>query len=363
VVVGPSGQLPLPWLAAPLQAALAQQRGHALLVQGHEGIGALPFVLTLAQAWLCESAAADKAAPCGHCGSCKLVQNRLHPDLQVLMPEVLRRRHEWPLVDDKAEGEDSKKKPSKQIRIDEVRGVIDWVFKTSSRGRGKVVVLHPAEALNVQSANALLKTLEEPPAGTRIVLSTADAAWLLPTVRSRCQTLRLQGPPPDEARAWLQAQGVDGAGELLAACSGRPLEAAEWFASGVRAEQWAALPGALSRGQSGALQGWPLPRVLDALHKLCHDAMARAAGASPRYFPAGSLALQGEVQGDVQRHFWALSAWSRELDRVARHDDHPFFEGLMLDALVAAASRALKSRTAGGRAHGMGRQALDTLPS
>lgn len=357
MVVGPDGQLPLPWLAAPLQAALAQQRGHALLVQGHEGVGALPFVLTLAQAWLCENRTAPllPTAPCGHCGSCKLVQNRLHPDLQVLMPEVLRRRHEWPLVDDKADSEDSKKKPSKQIRIDEVRGVIDWVFKTSARGRGKVVVLHPAEALNVQSANALLKTLEEPPAGTRIVLSTADAAWLLPTVRSRCQAVRLPGPAPAEALAWLQAQGVDGADVLLAACSGRPLEAAEWYAAGARAEQWQALPAALARGSAGTLQGWPLPRTLDALHKLCHDAMALASGATPRYFPAGSVQAGGNLQ--------ALSAWSRELDRVARHDEHPYFEGVMLDALVAAASRALNSRTSAGLTRGAPRRGLDTLPS
>ncbi len=355
MVVGPDGQLPLPWLAEPLQAALAQQRGHALLVQGHEGIGALPFVLSLAQAWLCESNSADSRPPCGRCGSCKLIQNHLHPDLQLLMPEVLRRQHDWPLVDDKADSDDSKRKPSKQIRIDEVRGVIDWVFRTSGRGRGKVVVLHPAEALNLQSANALLKTLEEPPPGTRILLSTADAAWLLPTVRSRCQMLKL--PPPSTAQAldWLQGQGVEGADVLLAASSGRPLEAAAWFASGVKADQWQALPGALSRGLPGALQGWPLPRVLDALHKLCHDAMALASGAAQRYFPAGSVPVGASLP--------ALSAWSRELDRVARHDDHPFFEGLMLDALVAAASRALNSRATTAHTRGAARRGLDTLPS
>jgi DNA polymerase III subunit delta' len=355
MVVGPDGQLPLPWLAAPLQAALSQQRGHALLVQGHEGLGALPFVLTLAQAWLCESAAGVGQTPCGHCGSCKLVQNHLHPDLQVLMPEALRRQHDWPLVDDKVEGEDSKKKPSKQIRIDEVRSVIDWVYKTSARGRGKVVVLHPAEALNLQSANALLKTLEEPPAGTRIVLSTADAAWLLPTVRSRCQAIKLPGPSTAEALGWLKAQGVEGAEGLLAACSGRPLEAAGWFSAGVRADQWQALPGALARGLPGPLQGWPLPRVLDALHKVCHDAMALASGATPRYFPAGSVPTGASLQ--------ALSAWSRELDRLARHDEHPFFEALMLDALVAAAARALNARTSTGPSRGMVRRGLDTLPS
>jgi DNA polymerase-3 subunit delta' len=355
MVVGPDGQLPLPWLAEPLRAALAQQRGHALLVQAHEGVGALPFVVCLAQAWLCESPTANGQWACGQCGSCKLVQNHLHPDLQVLMPETLRRQHEWPLVDDKADSEDSKRKPSKQIRIDEVRGVIDWVFKTSSRGRGKVVVMHPAEALNLQSSNALLKTLEEPPPGTRIVLSTADAAWLLPTVRSRCQMLKLPPPGTQQALAWLQGQGVDGAEVLLTACSGRPLEAAAWFASGVKADQWQALPGALLRGAPGPLQGWPLPRVLDALHKVCHDAMAQACGATARYFPAGSVPTGASLQ--------ALAAWSHDLDRLARHDEHPFFEALMLDSLVAAAARALGTRSTSAQSRGAPRRGLDTLPT
>ena len=348
LVADERGALPLPWLAEPLAAALQQQRGHALLVQGHEGVGVLPFVLTLAQAWLCEaddSAGAHPRGPCGRCASCRLVQSHLHPDLQVLMPEVLRRQHAWLRVDDKADSDDSKRKPSKQIRIDEVRSVIDWVYKTSARGRGKVVVMHPAEALNPQSANALLKTLEEPPPGTRIVLSCGDPALLLPTVRSRCQTLRLATPAWAEATAWLRSQDVDEAEVLLAACSGRPLDALSLATVGVQAEHWRALPAAVAQGLPGALQGWPLPRVLDALHKLCHDAMAVAAGAAPSYFPAGALRPGASLP--------ALAAWSRELGRIARHDEHPWSEGLMLDALLATAARALQrsapTRVAGAR--------------
>ena len=333
LVVDASGTLPLPWLAGPLHEVLASHRGHALLVQGSDGVGVLPFALTLAQAWLCEAETAPQAhGPCGRCGSCRLVQSHLHPDLQVLMPELLRRQHDWLRVDDK-ESEDSKKKPSKQIRVPEVRSVIDWVYKTSARGRGKVVLLHPAEALNLQAANALLKTLEEPPPGTRLILSCADPALLLPTVRSRCQHLRLATPPAAEATAWLQAQGVAEAEVLLAASSGRPLDAFGMAKAGVMAEHWRALPAAVARGQVGALQGLSLPRVLDALHKLCHDAMAVAAGAQPHYFPAGSVGGGASMA--------ALAGWSRELDRIARHDEHPWHEGLMLDTLLAAAARAL----------------------
>jgi DNA polymerase-3 subunit delta' len=175
-----------------------------LLVQGSDGIGALAFTLSLAQSWLCERAVSGSIPStvqpaCGRCTGCRLVGNHLHPDLFVLLPETLRRQHAWPLRDEKAESEDSKRKPSKQVRIDEVRALIDWTTRTSARGRGKVAVLHPAESLNLQSANALLKTLEEPPQGTRLLLCSADPGRLLPTLRSRCQLFPLA--TPDEAVA------------------------------------------------------------------------------------------------------------------------------------------------------------------
>jgi DNA polymerase-3 subunit delta' len=350
IVVGEDGQLPLPWLARPLAEALAAQRGHALMLHAAPGSGALPFALVLAQAWLCE-AADGVCRPCGRCGSCRLVQSHVHPDLQVLLPETLRREHDWPLADDRPDGDEGKRKPSRQIRIDEVRGVVDWVWKTSARGRGKVALLHPADALNLQSANALLKTLEEPPPGTRILLTTADPALLLPTVRSRCQRMALADPPPAEAASWLAAQGIAEPEVLLAACSGRPLDALAMARGGIDARIWAALPAAVAQGQGAAFAGWPVPKVLDALHKLCHDAMAKACGATTRFFSAervpGGAALA------------ALAAWSRELDRVARNDDHPWQEALLVDALVQAAARALAPPVQQAPARG---RRLDTLP-
>ncbi len=338
MVVGQDGALPLPWLAEPLAGALSSLRGHATLVHGAAGVGSLQFTLALAQAWLCEGEGGEGGEgvprPCGRCGSCRLVASRLHPDLFVLLPEVLRRTLEWPLRDDKPDTDDAKRKPSRQIRIDEVRALIDWVMKTSSRGRGKVVLLHPAEAMNPQSANALLKTLEEPPAGTRLLLTVSDPDWLLPTVRSRCQHLRLNAPDAEVAVAWLAAQGVMQPELLLAATSGRPLDAQALAKAGVDATAWAALPQAVARGQAGGLSGWPITLVLDALHKLCHDAMTRAVGGRSCYFPATSLPPAGA-------ELPALLAWGHELARVARHAEHPWHEGLLLEALVSQGQRAL----------------------
>lgn len=351
LVVGESGALPLPWLAEPLARALAAQRGHATLLHAAPGVGALEFALVLAQAWLCEAAppGTSYAAPCGRCGSCRLVHSHGHPDLLVLMPETLRREKAWPLVDDKIEGDDAERKPSRQIRIDETRSLVDWVYKTSSRGRGKVVVLHPAEALNAHSANALLKTLEEPPAGTRLLLTAGDPSLLLPTVRSRCQNLVLPAPTAASASEWLAGQGIAEPAVLLAACSGRPLDALALAQAGVGADVWSNLPQAVARGHIAAFAGWPMPRVLDALHKLCHDAMARAAGGPTRFFAADRLPAAADLD--------KLAAWQQELARVARHDEHPWNEGLLLDALVTAGAAAL----AGGKRPS--RQRLDTLRS
>jgi len=350
MLIGDDGALPLPWLAEPLAQALQRQRGHALLVHGAAGSGVLPFALALAQSWLCE--AADGLRPaCGRCGSCRLVQGRVHPDLMLLMPEQQRREHDWPLSGDKTEG-DSSKKPSRQIRVDEVRTLIDWVFKTSARGRGKVAVLTPGEALNLQSANALLKTLEEPPPGTRLLITTPDPQRLLPTVRSRCQQLRLAEPAATAATAWLAERGVAEPAVLLAACAGRPLDALALHQAGVHADAWRRLPEALARGQGGAVQGWPLPQLLDLLLKLCHDALAVAGGAAPRYFVPGTVPEGGSPE--------RLRAWSLELQRVARHAGHPWNEGVLADALVAGAARALRARGPRGPSR---RAGLDTLPA
>ncbi|MEO5734629.1 MAG: hypothetical protein ABIN96_14655, partial [Rubrivivax sp.] len=344
---GPGGELPLPWLAQPLADMLTSQRGHALLVHGAAGVGALAFVLTLAQAWLCEggsvgageaeaAGSARATRPCGRCASCRLVQNHLHPDLRVLLPETLRRAHRWPLAEDKPEGED-KRKPSRQIRIDEVRSLIDWSTRTSARGRGKVGVMHPAEAMNATAASALLKTLEEPPAGTRLLLTCADPALLLPTVVSRCQRLRLSEPADAAALAWLLQQGVDRPQVLLAACSGRPLDALELSGSGVDADAWSALPVAVAQGRVGVFSGWPVPRAIDALQKLCHDALARAVGGQGRFFGVRAAASASVGQPSID----ALLQWQRALQHVARHAEHPWNEPLLLDALVQEAATAL----------------------
>ncbi|MBN8508216.1 MAG: DNA polymerase III subunit delta' [Burkholderiales bacterium] len=337
-----------PWLQPPLQQALARQRGHALLVQGAEGIGIWPFLQALARAWLCETEGEHR--PCGHCAACRLLAGGTHPDLRLLLPEALRANHGLDPGGDGDDGPRQKKKPSRQIRIDEVRAAVDWLVQSSSRGRAKVLVLHPAEAMNLQAASALLKTLEEPPGQGRWLLGTADAARLLPTVRSRCQLIRLPPPAATVGARWLEGQGVGEAAALLAAAGGQPLEAVAMAAAGIDAAIWSAVPKAVAAGQASVFAGWPLSRVLDALHKLCHDAAALAAGGEPRFFPRAALPPGGVPE--------KLMAWADTLRRVARHAEHPWNEGLLVEALVAEGCSSWQPDAAPGSAL---RPALATL--
>jgi DNA polymerase-3 subunit delta' len=336
MVVGESAQLPLPWIEPALRQALEAQRGHALLLHASPGAGALQLAATLAQAWLCEAPTGGPGAvgspaprPCGRCPSCRLVQASTHPDLMLLLPEEVALAHGWPV------DVDEKRKPSRQIRIQDVRRALDWVVTTSGRGRAKVLVLHPATALNAVSASALLKTVEEPPAGVRIILTASDPARLLPTLLSRCQRLRLAPPAREAALAWLQAQGVDDPAVLLAAAGGLPLEAAQLHGQGIGARQWAALPQAVQRGEASFFEGWGLPRVVDALHKLCHDAMATRTGAAARYFPTASVPAPGSSAG--------LAAWQGRLQALAAHAEHPWNEPLLVEALVLQGQSALSA--------------------
>lgn len=210
-----------------------------------------------------------------------------HPDLHRLVPEALRQQLGLQGADageTSTEGDArSKRKPSRQIRIDDVRAAIDWIVTTSSRGRAKVVLIHPAEAMNLQSANALLKTLEEPPRGARLLLTAAEPEQLLPTVRSRCQVVRLRPPAPDLARQWLQTQGLAQAEVLLAASSQRPLDAlAMAAADGIDAARWTAVPAAVLARQPAVFAGWAPVRACSTRCKSSVTTACRCPSAAAR---------------------------------------------------------------------------------
>ena len=325
-----------PWIAAQRDQLLAQ-RGHAWLLQGPSGLGQFELALELVRAWLCDAPTPHGA--CGQCGSCHAVAVHTHADLCVLMPETVMLALGWPLPEKaQAEIDDKKRKPSREIRVEAMRDAVEFCQRTSARGRGKAVLVYPAEQMNTITANALLKTLEEPPGDTRFVLASEAAHLLLPTIRSRCLGHTLHWPDEAQALQWLQAQGLapEVAQAQLRAAGGRAQDALAQAQAGRSPAAWAQLPKALARGEVSALADLTPAQAINALQKLCHDLQASAWGAAPRYFAAADLPQPPPLL--------ALARWAQALTRAARTAEHPFNTGLMLEALVAQARQTLHSR-------------------
>lgn len=168
---------------AQLDAAWRGDRfPHAILVHEDPGCGGEVLALWTAQRALCR--APTNSGPCGVCQDCKAVEADQHPDVARLGPT----------------------EESRQIRIDDVRALSAEFALTSHKGGYKVAIVAPADAMNVLSANALLKTLEEPSKNTVLVLITSQPSRLPATIRSRCLRLRVHAPDREATLAWLQAR-------------------------------------------------------------------------------------------------------------------------------------------------------------
>ncbi len=268
---------PFPWHREPLRRVLAQRdrMPHALLVHGPSGIGKVEFARALAAAALCESPRDGLA--CEACASCHWLSQGNHPDYREIVPEASAEEEEGE-AEPAAKADKAK---SLVIKIDQIRAVSDFIALTTHRAGYRVLLIHPAEALHPAAANALLKTLEEPPPHTLIVLVSDQPARLLATIRSRCRPLPLQAPPRDEALEWLREQGVADAEAALAAAGGAPLLAQE-----------------LAQPEEAELR----KRLLAEL--------SRPGGADPLSFAAGV------DRAGVERFIYWMQTWVYDLLRV-----------------------------------------------
>jgi DNA polymerase-3 subunit delta' len=347
--------LTLPWIAAQARQLLGQ-RGHAWLLQGPSGLGQYELAYALVRAWLCDQASADGA--CGHCASCHAIDVHAHTDLAVLMPETVMLELGWPLSEkSQAEIDKKERKPSREIRVDAMRDMLEFAQRTSGRGRGKAVLIYPAERMNPVTANALLKTLEEPPGDVRFVLASEAAHLLLPTVRSRCLGHTMAWPAAADALAWLVAQGCPSpdAAVLLRAAGGRPSDALRRAALNAErapsaksaAQHWHQLPQALAKGDATVLADMPPAQVIDTLQKLCHDLLAQACAAPPRFFDAADLPVMPAHRSSPDPIWTVLTDWARSLAQAARTAEHPYNPGLMVEALGSQAYRAIHLTLAG----------------
>ena len=183
---------------------------HALLISGQDGVGKRVLAEQLAQSLLCEQPAAD-GQPCGQCAACGWLRAGTHPDLLWLLPE----------------------ETGKAIKVDQVRALSGELCMTSHAGRYKMAIIQPADAMNQNAANSLLKTLEEPTDNTLLVLLTALPGRLPATIRSRCQQLQIAVPDAVSAQHWLLQTGMQAeqARRYLKMANGAPLKAQQLAAS------------------------------------------------------------------------------------------------------------------------------------
>lgn len=204
----------LPW-QADLWRLLAgrQQHAHAYLLHGPAGIGKRVLAEQLMALLLCQRPAAQGA--CGTCKGCMLLAAQTHPDHYVLEPEEV----------------------DKAIRVDQVRQLVGFVTQTAQLGGRKVVLLEPAEAMNLNAANALLKSLEEPAGDTVLLLISHQPSRLLPTIKSRCVQQSCPLPNRQQSLDWLAQKLPDLSAtareELLALAANSPLAALKLHGVGV----------------------------------------------------------------------------------------------------------------------------------
>ncbi len=244
-----------PWQASLWQTLAGRaQHAHAYLLHGPAGIGKRAMAENLMAALLCR--APENLRACGQCKSCLLLAAGTHPDNFILEPE----------------------EADKAIKVDQVRELVSFVVQTAQMGGRKVVLVEPAESMNLNAANALLKSLEEPSGDTVLLLVCHQPSRLLPTVKSRCVQQACPLPTEAQSLAWL-AQALpdctlEERSELLSLAAGSPLNAVKLNAQGVREQRALVVDGVkkLLKQQVAASQlaeGWNNIALLQLFDWFC----------------------------------------------------------------------------------------------
>jgi len=321
------------WFKSELEALLAQkpQLPHALLLKGPRGIGKQAFALELARGLLCETPAAGGSA-CGRCSACDWFASGNHPDFRLLAPAAE--------TDVPAEAEEGAKKTkaSAWISIEQVRDLHDFIHVSSHRGGRKIIVVAPAEALNVSAANALLKNLEEPPPLTHFILLSHRPHRLPRTIVSRCRQLGLREPDRDVALRWLGEQGVENPEVALAQYSGAPLLALEAGENGELSGRREFLGHIVSPdfdpvAVAEQYRDLPLERFLGWLQKWTCDIAEQRMLGRVRYNPDMTRELS-QLARRVEP--LAVLRLQRKLVREQRHVQHPLNARLYFESVLFA---------------------------
>lgn len=336
----------LPWMEAvwPRLPPLAARGVHAVLLHGLRGIGKASLALDFGEGLLCAAPLKD-GHRCGTCEECRLTTAFSHPDLRWLLPQVLAERllpqpepdELEETASESGEGDGKTPKSGREIRVDQVRSLTDFLGIASFRGGRRVVILAPAEAMNATAANTLLKMLEEPPPATMFILVADALDEVLPTIRSRCVLVEVPIPDPAACMSWLAARGVAEPAAALALASGAPLAAAgdDAAAAADSASLYRCLESgpALTAAQAVTAVGRDiaLPPSLRLMQCWAFDLLSYRTLRSVRYHPARLAHIARLAEAASADRLWQ---WIDSLRSAAATRDHPLNARLVIESAL-----------------------------
>ncbi|HQS43841.1 MAG: DNA polymerase III subunit delta' [Methylotenera sp. 24-45-7] len=319
-----------PWQNA-LWHSLTQSRSklhHAFLMYGRAGVGKYDFALNFSQSLLCPNKN-ETGHACQQCASCHWFSDESHPDFRLITPEQ----------NDSADEDVSSAKKTKkktQISVAQIRELSDFLSLSSHQSSGlRIVLIHPAEALNLAAANALLKMLEEPAPDVVFILIAHQLQRLLPTVLSRCQKIKMPIPDQTQALGWLNANGVSNAAQQLAYMEGSPIKVFNEQADFAHLTQiW----GQLALGQKLDPQ-FVAPLVIAhsvemgviAIQKWIYDILAVKLSQQVRYHLQHANALQALAEKVNLGKLFDFQKKTNELRKLATH---PLNHELQMESLL-----------------------------
>ena len=369
-------QIP-PWLQPVWDSLDFDNTPHAILLHGQSGIGKFAFAIELAKGLLCETTGAKR--PCNHCEACHWFNTGNHPDFIALVPETHRKL--LPQADfesdeapkrgkstkDEAEGDSTEKKEKKNISIEETRSAIESLSIGSHRGGNRVILIYPLELLRSDSANTLLKSLEEPPPNTIFLLLADRVERVLPTIRSRCRLLAAPRPERAVGLSWLKDQLNAIADIKLSDAEietafdeqgGAPFAVFDFIVARHNKDDKDELAFSIAASRillQAMVQGSRLPwletaekthkahlgYLLATMQRWVADLQAVSRSGFPRYYPKHLSTLQNLSQ---QASEVKLLAFWKSLLQARRSENHPLANRIQLEALLSQYQQVFEGR-------------------